>query len=106
MKDGLENVSYEYQWLADDTDIAGATGASHTLTASGAGQDNKGACHLHRRCRIRRVSDQRGDGDAVAARPNRDATGLPTISGIPEVEQTLTVDTSAINDEDGLTSVT
>ena len=36
---------------------------------------------------------------------NDPATGLPTISGTPQVEQTLTVDTSAINDEDGLTSV-
>ena len=32
-------------------------------------------------------------------------TGLPTISGIPVVDQTLAVDTSAISDEDGLTNV-
>ena len=30
-EDGLSNVQYEYQWLADDTDIAGATGLTHTL---------------------------------------------------------------------------
>ena len=31
--------------------------------------------------------------------------GLPTISGTPEVEQTLTADTSGISDQDGLTNV-
>ena len=31
---GLSNVQYEYQWLADDADIAGATGLTYTLTDS------------------------------------------------------------------------
>ena len=42
---------------------------------------------------------------AVAARPNSPATGLPTISGTAQVDETLTVDTSAIADSDGLTTV-
>ena len=29
--DGLDNVSYGYQWLADDTEIAGATDPTYTL---------------------------------------------------------------------------
>ena len=36
---------------------------------------------------------------------NTPATGAPAISGTPQVEQTLTADTSAIADEDGLTKV-
>ena len=36
---------------------------------------------------------------------NNAPTGLPTIGGMPQVEQTLTADTSAINDRDGLTNV-
>ena len=32
--DGLSSVQYEYQWLADDTDIAGAIGSTYTLTDS------------------------------------------------------------------------
>ena len=32
--DGMDTVAYSYQWLADDTDIAGATSASYTLTDS------------------------------------------------------------------------
>ena len=36
--DGLTNVSYEYQWIAGGTDIDGATGSGHTLTASEQGK--------------------------------------------------------------------
>ena len=32
--DGLSSVEYEYQWLADDAEIAGATGSTYTLTDS------------------------------------------------------------------------
>ena len=41
-----------------------------------------------------------GDGSA-----NNAATGAPTISGTPQVGETLTADTSAIDDADGLTNV-
>ena len=36
---------------------------------------------------------------------NTPATGLPAISGTPQVEQTLTADTTDINDADGLSNV-
>ena len=36
---------------------------------------------------------------------NTPATGAPTISGTPQVDQTLTADTSGIADEDGLDNV-
>ena len=55
------------------------------------------------------------DGQTIAARivpttpveptPNTQATGLPTVSGTPQVGVTLTADTSAIADADGLTRV-
>ena len=32
--EGLDNALFSYQWLADESDIAGATGSSHTLTSS------------------------------------------------------------------------
>ena len=41
----------------------------------------------------------------VTAKPNTAPTGAPTIGGTPQVEQTLTADTSPIEDEDGLTNV-
>ena len=39
--DGLNNVSYSYQWLGDDTDIAGATSATYTLAETNEGQTIK-----------------------------------------------------------------
>ena len=36
---------------------------------------------------------------------NREATGKPSISGTPQVDQTLTADTVNIDDQDGLTNV-
>ena len=39
--DGLSNVQYEYQWLADDTAIQGATDATHTLADADVGKTIK-----------------------------------------------------------------
>ena len=36
--DGLTNVAYSYQWLADDTEIAGATGNTYALTSAELGK--------------------------------------------------------------------
>ena len=36
--DGLGNVQYEYQWLADDSGISGATNATYTLAAADEGK--------------------------------------------------------------------
>ena len=36
--DGLSNVQYEYQWLADDAGISGATNATYTLVAADEGK--------------------------------------------------------------------
>ena len=36
--DGLTNVSYSYQWLADDTEISGATSSIYTVQASDNGK--------------------------------------------------------------------
>ena len=102
--DGLTNVSYEYQWLASGTDIDGATGSSYVLTSSEQGQTIQ--------VRVTFTDDADNDEsltstatETVLARPNRAAAGLPTISGTPQVDETLTADTSAISDEDGLTNV-
>ena len=102
--DGLTNVSYSYQWIAGGSDIAGATGASYTLTSGEQGQTVQ--------VRVTFTDDADNAESltsvatvAVAAKPNSEPTGLPTISGTPQVEQTLTAGTSAISDEDGLANV-
>ena len=108
-EDGLDNVSYSYQWVqndgTDDADIAGETGSTYTLVDPDEGQTI--------RVKVSFTDDADNDEsltsaatETVLARPNRAAAGLPTIGGTPQVNQTLTADTSAISDEDGLTSAT
>ena len=36
--DGLDNVSYSYQWLADDAEIDGATSSTYTVQSSDEGK--------------------------------------------------------------------
>ena len=107
-EDGLDDVSYSYQWArndgTDDADIAGGTGSTYTLVDADEGQTI--------RVKVSFTDDADNDEsltsaatETVLARPNRAAAGLPTISGTPQVEQTLTADTSSITDEDGLTNV-
>ena len=102
--DGLENATYGYQWLADGVDISGATTGSYTLVGADEGaiiqvqvsftDDSSHAEEL-----------TSAETDAVEARPNSPAAGLPTISGEARVGETLTADTSGIADQDGLTNV-
>ena len=103
-EDGLDNVSYSYQWMAGGSDIDGATGSSHMLTSSEKGQTIK--------VRVTFTDDADNQETltsaataAVAAKPNIAATGLPTISGTAQVDETLTAETSGIADEDGLDNV-
>ena len=103
--DGLttSTSTYSYQWLGDDTDIAGATSSTYTLVAGDEGRTIK--------VRVI-VTDDLGNEttltsaatEAVAAAPQPDspATGLPTISGTAQVGETLTANTSGIADADGL----
>ena len=103
-QDGLTSVQYEYQWLADDSDIAGATNATYTLVAEDEGKAIKVQVGF---------TDDEGNEEsltsaataAVAARPNSPATGLPTITGTTQVGETLTANTSGVADADGLSNV-
>ena len=60
--DGLANVSYTYQWLADDSDISGGYRVHIHPRKSRRGQNRQAAGDLHRRCGQRGGADQRGDG--------------------------------------------
>ena len=103
-EDGLTNVPYSYQWIAGGSDIDGATGSTYTLTANEQGKTVQVRVSF---------TDDRNNAEtltseatgAVAAAVNRPATGLPTIGGTAQVQETLTADISGIADEDGLTSV-
>ena len=59
----MANASFSYQWRADDSDTAGATGPTCTLADVGEsrrGQDHRGAGEFHRR------RGQCGDSDSAA----------------------------------------
>ena len=100
--DGLTNVAYSYQWLADDNVIGGATNTTHTLQAAEAGKVIK--------VRVTFADDAgyleylTSEATAEVA-PNFPATGAPTITGTAEMGETLTADTSGIVDIDGLDNV-
>ena len=105
--DGLNQVSYSYQWLADDAAIADATGSTYTLTDA-----DEGAIVTVRVS----FTDDAGHEESLTSKPtepvsiavqqqsaNSPATNPPIISGTAQVGQTLTADASGIADEDGLT---
>ena len=104
-EDGLDNVSFSYQWVSNDgnadTDIQGATASTHTLVDADEGRTVKVWVSF---------TDDAGNDETltseptaeVAARPNSPATGQPAISGTALVGETLTADTSGIADEDGM----
>ena len=102
--DGLTNATFSYQWLADDTTIAGATGSTHTLADADVGKTIKVQVSF---------TDDAGNVEtltsaataAVAAKPNSPATGAPTIDGTVQVGETLTANTSGVADADGLSNV-
>ena len=99
--DGLDNVGYSYQWLANGADIAGATSSSYTLVDADKGKTIQVKVSFR---------DDKNNPEtltsaataAVTARPNSPATGAPTISGTVRVGETLTAETSAIADADGM----
>ena len=100
-KDGLDNASFSYQWLADDAEIAGTTGLTYTPADADEGKTIK--------VRVSFTDDAGNEEtltsaatDEVDARPNSPATGAPTISGAAQVGETLTANPSSIADADGL----
>ena len=115
--DGLANATFTYQWLADDTDISGATGSSYTLVAADVGKAIKVTVSF---------TDDAGNEESVTSaattavtltggstnsleqsnqedvQENSAATGAPTIGGTAQVGESLTASTSDISDADGL----
>ena len=99
-EDGIGNATFSYQWLADDTEISGATGSTYTLVHADRGKAIK--------VRVT-FTDDAGNEESLAsaataqveAKPNSAATGAPRIDGSPVVGQTLTAATSGVADEDG-----
>ena len=107
--DGLENATYAYQWIANngsaDAAIADATQSTYEVAAADEGKTLK--------VRVTFTDDGGTEEtlvseatEAIAARPNAAPAGSPAISGTEQVGETLTADTSAITDADGLDNAT
>ena len=99
--DGLDNVGYSYQWLANGADIAGATSSSYTLVDADKGK----TIQVKVSFRDDKNNPETLTSAAMAAvepKPNSPATGAPTITGTVRVGETLTAETSAIADADGM----
>ncbi len=101
--DGLSNATFSYQWLADSTDIAGATGSTYTLADSDEGKAISVKVSFTDDAGNEEESTSAAT-DAVEAKPNSPATGAPTINGTAQVGAALTAETSGIEDADGLTN--
>ena len=104
--DGLNDVSWSYQWHAGGSDISGATSATLTLTADHQGK----AVSVTVSFTDDLDNPESRTSDATAAvtgatRVNNPANGKPTITGTAQVGKTLTAGTGDISDDDGLNDV-
>ena len=102
--DGLDNATFAYQWVADDTDIGGASNSTYTLVSADEGKTIKVKVSFTDDADHEETLTSAATA-AVAAKPNSPATGQPTISGTVQVGETLAADTTDIADADGLTDV-
>ena len=107
-EDGLENVSYDYQWLADGVAITDATSNTYTLAADDFGKA------VSVRVSFTDGADNQESLTSEGVYPtmtltertdNTPAAGQPTISGTPRVGESLTASTDLITDEDGTENV-
>ena len=107
--DGLADATFAYQWLADGTGIAGATGDAYILTTSEMGKIIKVRVSFTDDAGNEETFTSTATGTvSPAVQPqtaNSPATGVPTVTGTAQVGETLSVDTSGIADDDGLTNV-
>ena len=107
-QDGLTQVAYTYQWLrndgTNDLEISGATKATYELDNNDEGKTIKVKVSF---------TDDKGHNEVVTSiptvtitvAPNNPATGKPTITGTPRVNETINANTIGIFDSDGLNEV-
>ena len=105
--DGLDNVSFSYQWQADGAAISGATDSTYTLAVDDVGKTISVTVNFsddagNEEESTSAATDAVEPGTEEAKAANSPATGAPAVTGTAQVGETLTVDTSGIADADGL----
>ena len=105
--DGLDNVSFSYQWQADGAAISGATDSTYTPVVDDVGKaisvtvsfsDDAGNEEESTSAATDAVEPETQETKAA----NSPATGAPAVTGTAQVGETLTADTSGVADADGL----
>ena len=96
--DGVTNVSYSYQWIANDgtsdADIAGATDSTYALLDADEGKTIKvQVTFTDDAANEETLASAATVAIAAMSRPN---AGAPTIKGTAKVGETLTVDTTGM----------
>ena len=94
-EDELTNVAFSYQWLADNADIAGATGATYTLVAADEGKAIKVVVSF---------TDDRGNEETLPSEPTGAVVPDPgPLTGFTAVDASTDPDTLLRTLEDGET---
>jgi len=93
--------TFSYQWMRDGVAITGATGSSYTLDDADVGSNIA--------LQVTYIDDEgTNEGPLTSgsvgpvANVNDLPVGVPTITGTPTEDQTLTANTSGISDDDGV----
>ena len=103
--DGLTGVAFSYQWLSGDREVSGETNASYTLAGADFGQAVSVRVTFSDDAGNEETLTSEGIYPIMTATENTPATGQPTISGTPLVDQTLAAGVTEIADADGLEDV-
>ena len=103
-KDRSDKVDFSYQWLADETDVEGATDSTYEITEKDEGKTIKVRVTFTDNAGKEETLTSAATAPVKPAQSNEPATGLPTINGTAQVGETLTADTSGISDADGMTN--
>ena len=104
--DGITNVSYTYEWYSGGAVVDGETATSYRVLA----RDMTNSIYVLVTFQDDASNEERLQSAAVGPVPtvlNNEVTGeiTLTVNGDIEVGKTLTVDTSAVADTDGITNV-
>ena len=102
-KNRRDKADFSYQWLADDTDVEGATDQTYEVTEKDEGKTIKVKVTFTGSAGKEETLTSDATEPVKSAQSNEPATGLPTINGAAQVGETLTADASGISDADGMT---
>ena len=105
-QNGMDNAAFTYRWMADGTDIEDADGETYTPAEDEEGLAVRVSVSFTDDAGYLEELTSPATDPVAAAQENTPATGAPTIDGTARVGETLTVDTSSVEDDQGLENAT